>query len=153
MLHHALKSVLNITTDDRVSFAKYMEYMDYHNNINELCDDLQFELKHIHDYSEYIVNGQNCALTFGTMNKMKLFISWMSTRKKVTTFQLSSQYLLSITYHNFNKVRQEDMIRMTKVPTAPIPSTTKPFPSETSRSSHTSARVLTMERQWNSIFF
>ena len=62
-----------------------MEYMDYQ-NINELCDDLQFELKHIHDYSEYIVNGQSCALTFGTMNKMKLFISWMSTRKKKTHF-------------------------------------------------------------------
>ena len=42
--------------------------MDYH-NINELCDDLQFELKHIHDYSDYIVNGQNYALTFGTMKK------------------------------------------------------------------------------------
>ena len=80
------------------------------------------------------MNGQNCALTFGTMNKMKLFISWISTRKKEATFQLSSQYLLSLTYQDFNKFRQEDMIRMTKMPTAPTPSTTKPFPSHTSRS-------------------
>ena len=42
--------------------------MDYH-NINDLCDDLQFELKHIHDYSDYIVNGQHGALTFGTITK------------------------------------------------------------------------------------
>ena len=104
--------------------------MDYH-NINEPCDDLQFELKHIHNYSDYIVNGQNCALTFGTMNKMKLFLSWMSTRKKETTFQVSSQHLLSLTYQDFNKFRQEDMISMTKVRTAPTPRTTKPFPSHT----------------------
>ena len=65
---------------------------------------------------------------------MKLFISWLSTREKENTFQLSSQYLLFLTYQDFNKFRQEDMIRMTKVPTAPTPSTTKPFPSHTSRS-------------------
>ena len=57
VLHHVLKNVLKITTDDRVSFPKCIEYMDYH-NINDLCDDLQFELKHIHDYGDYIVNGQ-----------------------------------------------------------------------------------------------
>ena len=59
--HHALKNVLNINQDERVSFSKWMEYKDYH-NIYELCDDLQFELKHIHDYSDYIVNGQHCTL-------------------------------------------------------------------------------------------
>ena len=105
--------------------------MDYH-NINELCHDLQFELKHMHDYSEYIVIGQNCALTFCTMNRIKLFISWMSTTKKETTFHFLSQYLISLIYPNFNKFRQEDMIRMTKVPTASTPSTTKPFLSCTS---------------------
>ena len=68
------------------------------------------------------------------MNKIKLFISWMSTRKKENTFQLSTQYLLSLTYQDFNKFRQEDMIRTTKVPTPPTPSTDRPFPSHTSRS-------------------
>ena len=58
----------------------------------------------------------------------------MLTRKKETTFQLSSQYLLSLTYQGFNKFRQQDMIRMTKVPATPTPSTDKPFPSHTSRS-------------------
>ena len=49
-------------------------------------------------------------------------------------FQPSSQYLLSHTYHDFNKFREEDMIRMTKVPRTPSPSTIKPFPRHTSRS-------------------
>ena len=35
--------------------------MDY-DNVNELCDDVQFELKHIHDLSDYIVDGQHCGL-------------------------------------------------------------------------------------------
>ena len=87
-----------------------------------------------HDYSDYIVNGQHCALKVSTMNKIKLFISWMSTRKKQNTFQLSSQYLPSLTYQDFNKFRQEDMSRMTKVPTTQTPSTTKPLLSLTSRS-------------------
>ena len=33
-------------------------------NINEQCDDLQFELEYIHHYSDYIVNGQHCELIF-----------------------------------------------------------------------------------------
>ena len=106
----------------------------HNHNINELCDDLQFELKHIHDYNDYIVNGQNFEVNFSTMNKMRMFISWMSSRKKETTFQLSSQYLLSLTYQSFNKFRQEDMFRMTKMPTTPTPSTTKLLPTHTSRS-------------------
>ena len=52
----------------------------------------------------------------------------MSTRKKETSFQLSLQYLLSLLYRDSNKFRQEDTIRMTKVPTAPTLSSTKPFP-------------------------
>ena len=55
-------------------------------------------------------------------------------QKEETTFQLSSQYLLLPTYQDFNKFRQEDIIRMTKVPTAPTTSTTKLFPSHTSSS-------------------
>ena len=121
---------MKINQDERVSFTKWIEYNDYH-NIHELCDDFQFELKHIHDYSDYIVNGQHCALKFPIMNKIKLFISWMSTTKKENTFQHSSQYLLSLTYQGFNKFRQEDMIRMAKVPTTQIPSITNPFLSHT----------------------
>ena len=63
VIHHVLKNVPKITAVDRVSFPKWMECMHYH-NIKELCDDLQFELKYIHDCSDYIVNGQNCELYF-----------------------------------------------------------------------------------------
>ena len=68
VLHHVLKNVLKTTTDDRVSFPKWMEYNDYH-NIYEVCDDLHFEFNHIDDYSDGIVNGQHCAIKVSTMNK------------------------------------------------------------------------------------
>ena len=70
--------------------------MHYH-NINELCDDLQFELEYIHDYSDYIVNRQNCELNCFIMHRISMLIGWMSAKKKQTTFQLSSEYLLSLT--------------------------------------------------------
>ena len=107
--------------------------MHYH-NINEIHDDLQFELKYIHEYSDFIVNGRNCQIRFSTMNIMRMFISWMSTGKNETPFQLSSVSLLSLTYQCFNKFWQENMIKMIKVQTTQTPSTTKPFFSHTSRS-------------------
>ena len=61
VLHHVLMNVLKISKDERVSFSKWIEYMAYDND-NDLCDDLQFELKHIHDLSDYIVYGQHCAI-------------------------------------------------------------------------------------------
>ena len=69
------------------------------------------------------------------MHKIKLFIGWMSTRKKKNTFQLSSQYLLSLTYQDFQKSRLEQRIRTSKgqaAPIAPTPSTTKPLLSHIS---------------------
>ena len=55
LLHHVLMNVLKINEDEGVSFSKWMEYNDYR-NIHELFDHLHFELKHVHDYSDYIVN-------------------------------------------------------------------------------------------------
>ena len=81
LLHHVLKNDLRITTDERVSFSKWMEYNHYHNT-NELCEEL--------------------------------FISWMLTRTKGNTFQLSSQYFVSLTYQDFNEFSQEKWIRMIK---------------------------------------
>ena len=49
VIHHVFSNVLEIIAVDRVSVPKWMEYMHYH-NINELCDDLQFELECIHYY-------------------------------------------------------------------------------------------------------
>ena len=61
VLHHVLSSVLKISKDERVSFSKWTEYIAY-DNVNDLCDDLQFEFKHIHDLSNYIVDEKYCAL-------------------------------------------------------------------------------------------
>ena len=132
LLHHVLKNILKIEEDERVSFSKLMEYNCFY-HIHGICHDLQFKLDHMNDYNDYIVNGQHCALNFSTKNRLKLLISLMPTLKKENAFQLSSQYLLSLTYQDFNKFRQEDMIRMTKVPTTQTPHTTKPFLSHTSR--------------------
>ena len=44
-----------------------------------------------------------------------------------------SEYLLSFTHQDFNKFRQEEMIRIFKLQTTPTPSTTKLLPSHTSR--------------------
>ena len=68
------------------------------------------------------------------MNTVKLFISWTLTRTKGNTFQLSSQNFLSLTSQDFIKFRQENMFRMTKVPTPQTTSTTKPLLSHISGS-------------------
>ena len=100
MIHHVLKNVLWINTDERVSFSIWVEYNGYP-NIHELCKGLQYRLKDPDEYSDYIVNGQHFALEPFTMHKIKWFTSWISTtRTKETTFQLSSQYLLSLTYQD-----------------------------------------------------
>ena len=57
LLHHVLKNVLRITTDESVSFSEWMEYHCYH-NIHELCEELPFCLHFIHEYSDYIVHAQ-----------------------------------------------------------------------------------------------
>ena len=79
---------------------------------------LTFELNHIHDFSEM---DKNYALKFDTMNKFKLFIKWMSTRMMDSKFELSAQYILALTYEEFNVFRRADMCRMGSTPTSPPP--------------------------------
>ena len=95
LLHHVLNNVLRITTDERVSFSKWMENNHYH-NIHELCEILIFGLEDLYECSDYIVDGQHCALESSTMNTTKVFISWMLTKMKGNTFQLSSHYYLCL---------------------------------------------------------
>ena len=59
-----------------------------------------------------------------TMNKLKLFIKWMSTRMKDIKFELSPEYLLTLTYEEFNVFRQVDMPSMCSKPTSPPLSST-----------------------------
>ena len=136
ILHHVLKNLLRLFVEERVSFSEWMKHNNYI-NIHELCEALPCRLKDLHKYSDYIVDEQHFVLKCITMHKIKLFISWMSTRKRETRFQLSSQYLLSLTYQDFQKFRLKERIREDKEqapPTAPTPSTTKPLLSHISGS-------------------
>ena len=74
-----------------------MEYNGYP-NIHELCEGLPYEVKNLHEYSDYIVNGKHCALTSSTMNTRSCSSVWMLARTKGDMFHLSSQYFLSLTY-------------------------------------------------------
>ena len=114
VLHHVLKNVLRITTDERVSFSKWMQDSGYL-IVQEICEGVPYILKDFHKY--YIVNGQHCALKSSTINTMELFTSWMIMRTNLKIFDLPPQYFLSLTYQEFNKFRQENMSGMTKVPT------------------------------------
>ena len=59
VLHHVLKNVLRITTDERVSFTKWMQYHGYL-IILEVYQGDPYILEDFHKY--YLVNGQHCAL-------------------------------------------------------------------------------------------
>ena len=88
---HVINKVIDIKNEDEiVSISKWMKYMCY-SNFTDQYNDLCFELNHIHAFSNYILDGQYCALKFGTMHKLNFFIMWMSTRMKDTTFELSDE--------------------------------------------------------------
>ena len=99
VLHHVLKNVLRITTDERCFFSKWMQYNGYY-NIQEVCGGLPCRLKDLLKYSDYIVNGQHCALNSSTLNTILLFISWIATRTNWNIIPCSHQYFLSLTYQN-----------------------------------------------------
>ena len=105
--------------------------MHYH-NINGLCDDLQFELEYVDDCTDYIVNGQNCELDSCTILRMRMFISWMLTRKRKPHFNFLLCTFFPL-HQDFTKLRQEDRIRFLNEQAASTPSTTKLPPSHTSR--------------------
>ena len=121
VFHHVLRNVMDIKNEDEiVSISKWMKYVGYE-NFPYLCVDFHHELYHIHDSRGYRVDGQNYVLKFGTMNKLKLLIKWISTRMKDSTFELSAEYILALTYKKFNIFRQADMPRICSKPTSPPP--------------------------------
>ena len=85
-------------------------------NIQEICEWLPFRLEDLLYYSDYIVNGQQCALKSSTIDTILLFICWMADRTNGYKIPFSPQYFLSLKYQEFNKFRQENMSRVTKVP-------------------------------------
>ena len=144
---HVLNNVLKIKKDGVVSISKWMEYRGY-DNFTDLCGDFLFELNHTLYFSDYRVDGQNCALKFGIMNKLKLFISWMSTRMREATSELYAEHLLALTHEQFNDFRQEVMIRMSSVPTASPPGPTTPMTPLTNQPSRSKQRLTRMHIPW-----
>ena len=124
--NHILNKDLDINDDEIASFSKQMESRG-DDNYTDLCGDFHNELDHIHDFSDYSVDGLNCSLKFGTMNKLRLLISWMSTRMKEITFELYAEYLIGLTHEQYNHFRQENMIKMSSVPSSPLPGPTTPI--------------------------
>ena len=79
------------------------------------------------------------------MNKLRLFISWISTRMKDTTFEHYAEHLLALTWEQYNDFRQEDMIRLTSGPTSSPPEPTTPmitFTGQTKGSATSQSQVV-----------
>ena len=112
---------MDIQNEDEIqSISKWMIYRG-NDTFSDLCADFYQIHYQIHDYSDYRVDGQKCAPKFCTMNKIRMFISWMTTKMTDLTFELYAEYLLTPTNHQFNKFRQADMIRMNDMSTqAPL---------------------------------
>ena len=95
--HHVLNNVMDTKNEDEIeSFSKWMIYRGYE-SFTDQCVDFHHELDHIHDFSDYRSYGMKCALKFGTVNKLRSFISWMSTTMKDTTLELYAEHLHALT--------------------------------------------------------
>ena len=68
----------------------------------------------IHDYSEFRADGLRSALKSSTVNKIRMFTSWMGTKMTDGVFELDAEDLLALTREQFNDFGQTDMIRMVR---------------------------------------
>ena len=103
---------MDIKNDKEVeSFYHWMSYRGY-DNFTDICVDFYYLLDSINDCSEYKVNGLRCSLKFSTMNKIRLFISWMATKMTDDNFKLYAELLIFLTREQFSNSRQEDMERL-----------------------------------------
>ena len=84
VLQHVLQKVLDIKDEEEnQSFSKWMKCRGY-DNFTDICADFCHILDRIHDYSEFRADGLRSALKFSTINKIRMFTSWMGT--KMTDF-------------------------------------------------------------------
>ena len=114
VFNHIVQTLLNINEAEVASLQNWIKYMAY-NNFLDLCFDFQTE--DIQSYSGYRVEGQQCTLTFGTMDKLRMFISWVGTKMKHTPVMFHYDNFLLLTHQEFLLFRQEEVSRMTTVPT------------------------------------
>ena len=116
VFHHVLNNVLKIIEDEVASLQNWMKYLGY-NNFLDLCYDFQRELKDFHSCSGYTVQGQQCTLNFGIMNKLRIFISWVETKMKTTPVMFPYDNFLLLVHQEFHFFKQEEVSRMTPGPT------------------------------------
>ena len=82
LLQHVLKKTLDIKNEEEnKSYLKWMKYIGY-GNFTDICADFSHILDRIHDYGEFRADGLRSALKFNTINKIRMFTSWMGTRSE-----------------------------------------------------------------------
>ena len=127
VLQCVLQKVLDIKDEEEnKSFSKWMKYRGY-DNYNDICVDFCHILDRIHGCSELRTDGLRSALKFRTMNKIRMFTSWMGTKMTDGFFELSAEDLLALTREPFNDFRQADMIRMMGKTSLPPSGSTTPM--------------------------
>ena len=81
----------------------------------------------IHDISEFREDGLRSTFKFSTMNKIRMFTSWMGTKMTDGFFELYAEDFLSLAREQFKDFRQTDMIRMMGKSSSPPPQPTTPM--------------------------
>ena len=77
--------------------------------------------------SMFRADGLRSALQFSTMNKIRMFTSWMGIKMIEGFFQLYAEDVLAQTREQFNDFRQADMIRMMGKSSSSPPGPTTPM--------------------------
>ena len=125
VLQCVLQKVLDIKDEEEnKSFSKWMKYRGY-DNFTGICADFCHTLDRIHDYREVRAVGLE-VLKLSTMNKIRMFTSWVGTKMTDGFSELYSEDHLSLTREQFIDFRQADMIRMMGKTGSPPPRPTTP---------------------------
>ena len=97
VLLHILRKILGIKDEEEdKSFSKWMKYRGY-DNYTYICADFCHILDRIHDYSEFSADALRNVLKISTMNKIRMFTSWMGTKMTDGFFELYPVDLLALT--------------------------------------------------------
>ena len=124
VLQHVLQKVQDIKDEEEnKSFSKWMKYREY-DNLTYNCAGFCHILNRIHNHSEFRADGLGSALKLSTMNKIRMFTSWMGPKMTDGFFELYAENLLSLTREKFNDFKQADMIRMMAKTSSPPPGPT-----------------------------
>ena len=97
VLQYVLQKVLDVKNEEEnKSFSTWMKYRGY-DNFTDICADFCHILDRNNDYREFRADGLRSALKFSTMNKIRMFTSWMGTIMTGGFFELYAEDLLGLT--------------------------------------------------------